>query len=401
MKRNTAVKMTKPKNKLFRTLFEKDGLSPSSEQSLGVDKPLLLYILLLLFTGSLMVFSASRAYAETHFGDPNYFIRLQTVWALVGVLVMLLASRISPAVYKRYTSFGYAVTAVLLLLVLVLGFTAGGAQRWIGIGPFTFQPSELAKTMLILVLAKYFSSYKDKVLLYSEKGSAFLYGTVYPALFFLFYAILIMLQKHLSCIIILFALTVIMLFIGGSDLCRVTLVAAPAVAGIGAFAWFTEYTQRRILIWLNPELYPTDGGWQTLQGLMAIGSGGLFGLGFGNSRLKYSYVSEPQNDFIFTIVCEELGFVGAVLILTLFGLFVHRGFTVGLSNPDRFSRIVAIGITAKVALQVILNLAVITNLLPNTGISLPFFSYGGSSLVVLMGEMGILLSISKTSIYHR
>ena len=134
---------------------------------------------------------------------------------------------------------------------------------------------------------------------------------------------------------------------------------------------------------------------------MAIGSGGLFGLGFGNSRLKYSYVSEPQNDFIFTIVCEELGFVGAVLILTLFGLFVHRGLTVGLSNPDRFSRIVAIGITAKVALQVILNLAVITNLLPNTGISLPFFSYGGSSLVVLMGEMGILLSISKTSIYHR
>jgi len=403
MKNSNAVKIKKERrsNRFLNFLLEKTEPSEWEEASLGIDKPLLLFILLLLFFGSLMVFSASRAYAETHFGDPNYFIRLQSVWAVVGIIVMLLASRIPPATYKKFVGLGYAITAVLLLLVLILGFTAGGAQRWIGIGPFTFQPSELAKTMLILVLAKYFTYHKDKVLLYSEKGSAFLYGTVYPSLFFLLYAVLIMLQKHLSCIIILGALTVIMLFIGGSDLRRVTLVATPAVTALAAFAWFTEYTQRRILIWLNPELYPTDGGWQTLQGLMAIGSGGFFGLGFGNSRLKYSYVSEPQNDFIFTIVCEELGFIGAVLILSLFALFVHRGFTVGLSHPDRFSRLVAIGITAKVALQVILNLAVITNLLPNTGISLPFFSYGGSSLVMLMGEMGILLSISKTSMYHR
>jgi cell division protein FtsW len=188
-----------------------------------------------------------------------------------------------------------------------------------------------------------------------------------------------------------------MMFVSGIALRYLGYCTATAAVGVTALALFTDYTKRRITIWLNPEKYPLDGGWQTLQGLMAIGSGGFWGLGFGNSRLKYSYVSEPANDMIFTILCEELGFPGAVAAILLFSLFIWRGIQIGLNNPEPFNRLVAIGITIKVGLQAILNLAVVTNSIPNTGISLPFFSYGGSSMIMLLFEMGILLSISRTS----
>lgn len=363
-----------------------------------IDKVFVLLVLLLLAVGSVMVFSASRAYAETHFGDENHFVRLQLLFAAVGIGVMLLFSLPSPNFYKKYARVGYVVTLFLLLFVLLFGSSAGGAKRWLSLGPFSFQPSEVAKTMLILMLARYFSEQEKNVLCYSEKWRAFRYGILFPTLFLIVDCGLILLQKHLSCIIILFMLTVIMMFVAGSDMKRLFFFSLPIVTGVGAFAWFTEYTKRRLLIWFNPELYPTDGGWQTLQGLMAIGSGGVFGLGLFNSRLKYSYVSEPQNDFIFTIVCEELGFIGAILILLLFFFFTFRGFRIGLCHRDSFCRLAAVGLTGKVAVQVLLNLGVITNLLPNTGISLPFFSYGGSSLVMLMAEMGIILSISRSSV---
>ncbi len=363
-----------------------------------IDKVFLMIVLLLLSIGSIMVFSASRAYADTHFGDENHFIRLQLLFAVLGIGVMILFSLPSPDFYKKYARIAYATTLLLLLLVLLCGSSAGGAKRWLALGPLSFQPSEVAKTSLILILARYFSEQEEKLLCYSEKWQAFRYGILFPTLFFAADCALILLQKHLSCIIILFMLTVIMMFVAGSDMKRLFIFSLPIVGGVGAFAWFTEYTKRRLLIWFNPELYPTDGGWQTLQGLMAIGSGGFFGLGLFNSRLKYSYVSEPQNDFIFTIVCEELGFIGAILILLLFALFTLRGFRIGLSHRDPYCRLAAVGLTGKVAVQVLLNLGVITNLLPNTGISLPFFSYGGSSLVMLMAEMGIILSISRTSV---
>ncbi len=371
------------------------------KRSFGIDLPFFFWTLLLLAIGSLMVFSASRAYAETHFQDPNHFVRLQALFAVIGVLVMLVFSQIPAEFYRRYTYVGYAVTLLLLIAVLLFGSSAGGAKRWLALGPLSFQPSELAKTFLILSLARYFSSHEKKVLLYSERGQAFRYGVLIPLLFPLGFILPILFQKHLSCIIILTILTVLMMTVAGSNLKRVVLLALPATAGLGLFAWFTDYTRRRILIWFHPELYPTDGGWQTLQGLMAIGSGGLFGLGLGNSRLKYSYVSEPQNDFIFTIVCEELGFIGAALILAVFFFFIRRGFRLGLLHPDAFSRLAIVGLTGKVAVQVLLNLAVVTNLLPNTGISLPFFSYGGSSLVMLLAEMGIILSLAKSSVYRR
>ena len=207
--------------------------------------------------------------------------------------------------------------------------------------------------------------------------------------------VLVLLQKHLSGLIILGCIGILVMLFSGITLRYIGAFGGIAGIGVAAFALLTDYTKRRITIWLNPEQYPLDGGWQTLQGLMAIGSGGFFGRGFGQSVLKYSYVSEPANDMIYTILCEETGFLGALGVVFLFSLFVFRAVRVGSRAPDPFSRLVALGIAGKIAVQVLLNLAVVTNTIPNTGISLPFFSYGGSSLVMLFFEMGILLSISR------
>ena len=204
-----------------------------------------------------------------------------------------------------------------------------------------------------------------------------------------------MLQKHLSCIIILGTIGILMIIASGAGLKFLGSFMGVGVAGVSALALFTDYTKERITVWQNPEAHKLTGGWQTLQGLMAIGSGGLFGLGYGKSLLKHSYVSEPANDMIFTILCEELGLVGGLIMVLLFAFLVLRGFHIAMRAEDNFSRLLAIGILIKTALQVILNIAVVTNSIPNTGISLPFFSYGGSSLIMLFFEMGIMLSISK------
>ena len=207
--------------------------------------------------------------------------------------------------------------------------------------------------------------------------------------------LLVMLEKHLSGIIIISLIGLMVMVVSGTRLKLLGLFALLGGAGIVALALFTDYTKRRIEIWFNPEKFPQEGGWQTLQGLRAIGSGGIFGLGLGNSRQKYSYVSQPQNDFIFTITCEELGFIGAAAVIILFSILVWRGVVIALRAPDNFSQLVAIGISFKVALQVLLNIAVVTNAAPNTGISLPFFSYGGTAMVVQLAEMGTLLAISR------
>ena len=363
----------------------------------GVDKPLLLLILLLSGIGSVMIFSASYANAAVRYGDSFYFIKRQVLWLFIGCLVMLLFSYISRRTLEKYTLPLFLLTLLLLVLVLIVGQSGGGAQRWLGIGALTFQPSELAKTALVLLLARHFARHSDSITDYRTRGLSFRVGTLAPLGYIAVFCLLVALEKHLSCIIILGMLGVSMMFAGGSRPRYLALFGSMFVAGVGALAIFTEYTKRRIMIWQNPEAFPLDGGWQTLQGLMAIGSGGFFGLGLGNSRLKYSYVAEPQNDFIFTVTCEELGFLGAFFILSLFLLFILRGYTVALRHPDPFSGLVAFGITTKVGIQVLLNIAVVTNSIPNTGISLPFFSYGGSSLVMLFAEMGILLSFSRTS----
>lgn len=360
----------------------------------GIDMGLLVLILLLALVGSLMIFSASYAYAENRYGNALYFIERQIVWLALGISLMLLTSLVPPSLFHKYAPHLYGITVVLLLAVLIIGSVGNGAQRWIAIGPLTIQPSEIAKTSLVLMLARYFCDRADYALSRKSRDS-FLHGTLLPFLIIGLICLLVMLQKHLSGLIIIGCIGITVMFLSGIRLRYLGFLGAGALSGVTALALFTDYTKRRITIWLNPELYPLDGGWQTLQGLMAIGSGGLFGKGFGKSVLKYSYVSEPANDMIFTILCEELGFFGALLTVALFALFAARVFRIGLSVSSPFSRLVALGIGCKVTVQVLLNVCVVTNTIPNTGISLPFFSYGGSSLLMLFFEMGILLSISR------
>ena len=361
-----------------------------------ISRELLFLVLILSLAGSAMIFSASYAYADARYGSPYYFIVRQSIWLIVGIALMLAVSTIPVEAIYHLSPILYGITVLLLLAVLLIGSTGNGAQRWISLGPITLQPSEIAKTTLVLMLARYYERNAERA--FSRKAhDSLIRGTLIPFLLIGFICLLVMLQKHLSGLIIIGCIGISVMFLSGIRLRYLGVFGFVASLGITAFALFTDYTKRRITIWQNPELYPLDGGWQTLQGLMAIGSGGFFGRGFGKSLLKYSYVSEPANDMIFTILCEELGFIGAVATLFLFALFIRRVFRIALHTSDTFARLVTLGIGCKVALQTLLNVAVVTNTIPNTGISLPFFSYGGSSLLMLFLEMGLLLSISRQS----
>ena len=362
-----------------------------------IDAIFLLAVLLVTAYGTLMVFSAGVAYAEARYNDSMYFIKKQSIWLLIGFAVMVIASRIDPNLYKKYTPHLYCVTLFLLILVLAVGFVGNGAQRWISIGPITIQPSEIAKLSIIMMLSLYFDRNETLALDRGHRKNIFIYGTVIPCLIMLVPVILVMMQKHLSCIIILGTISLVLITVAGVDLRYISAFCGVGVVGVSCLALFTDYTKERITVWQNPEQYKLTGGWQTLQGLMAIGSGGLFGVGYGNSILKHCYVSEPANDMIFAILCEELGLLGGALAIILFGMLIYRGCYIGLRAPDCYTRLICLGICIKMAVQVLLNIAVVTNTIPNTGISLPFFSYGGSSLIMLFFEMGIVLSISRYS----
>ena len=387
--------MTKPS--VFKV--NKDGLKKPFifKNSPPADLPLIVTVLILALFGTLMVFSAGHAYAYARYNDGSYFMKRQVLWLVVGIIAMYITSHIKPSFYESISTVIYLVTLVLLLLVLVIGFVGNGAKRWISIGPLTIQPSEIAKIAIVLILAKYFSEYEKLALEQKNKKFILTYGTLFPILLMLIPIVLVMLQKHLSCIIILGLLGLLMIVGGGANLRYIGGFCGVGGGAVTAFALLTDYTKERITVWQNPELYKLTGGWQTLQGLMAIGSGGLFGVGFGNSVMKHCYVSEPANDMIFAILCEELGLVGAAFALVLFGFLIFRGYIIAIRSSDVFSRLVAFGISTKMAIQVLLNIAVVTNTIPNTGISLPFFSYGGSSLIMIFVEMGILLSISRFS----
>ncbi len=362
-----------------------------------IDTVFLLFVILLAFYGTVMVFSAGEAYAYARYGDSSYFVKKQIIWLLIGFCAMYVSSRIDTSLYKKFAPHLYAATIILLILVLVIGFVGNGAQRWISIGPLTIQPSEIAKLTLVMMLGRYFSDFEEKATEKKNGKNAFVYGTVIPCLIMLVPILLVMLQKHLSCIIILGSIGLLLIFSAGVNPKYISMFCALGVSGVTYLALFTDYTKERITVWQNPEAYKLTGGWQTLQGLMAIGTGGLFGVGLGKSILKHCYVSEPANDMIFAILCEELGFIGAALAVLLFGFLIFRGATVAMRAKETYTRLVALGICIKMGVQVLLNIAVVTNTIPNTGISLPFFSYGGSSLIMLFFEMGIILSISRKS----
>lgn len=364
------------------------------------DRLFLVIVIALATYGTVMVFSAGYAYADFRYGDGLYFVKRQAVWLVIGTLSMLAVAKIDVGLLEKHTSKAYLVTLLLLGLTLAIGFVGNGAQRWIAIGPITIQPSEIAKLTMTMMLAKYFSSAISHTSPKDKKG-VFIKGTLIPCMIIALPVLLVMLQHHLSCIIILGVIGLLMIVASGADLRYISAFCLVGLAGVSYIAFFTNYTKDRITVWLDPESYKLTGGWQTLQGLMAIGSGGIFGKGLGRGELKYCYVSEPANDMIFAVLCEELGLIGAIVAMLLFALLIWRGFTIAFKTEDTYARLLTIGICIKIAVQVLLNVAVVTNTIPNTGISLPFFSYGGSSLIMIFAEMGIILSVSRNSRIHK
>ena len=292
----------------------------------------------------------------------------------------------------------YAGSLALLILVLLIGTVGGGAQRWLVIGPLTVQPSEIAELALILMLALVMTKYEKEITSSRPRGGSFRYGVLLPGALMGAILVLVAAEKHISGLLIIGMIGVAVMFLGGTRLKYLGVMAtAVAVAGV-LLVLVSSYAQVRVNTWLHiEEVDPLGAAWQTLQGLYAIGSGGLFGKGYGAGLQKHGYVSQPQNDFIFTVICEELGFFGAACVITLFLLLVWRGFTIASHAPDKFSSLAVFGISLKLALQAALNIAVVTNSMPNTGVSLPFFSSGGTFLAMQIFEMGIVLSISRYS----
>ncbi len=363
----------------------------------GIDMPFVLLILVLLAIGITMMFSASYPVAYYEIGDSYYYLKRQLIFALIGLVIMIAVSFVDYHYYHRFAAIILGVSYFALLLVLVLPSQEGGVHRWIGFGMFGIQASEISKFAIILFMAHWGSRYYDRM-------DTLKYGVLPGAAVFLSTAILLLFEPHYSCIVIIGILTVVMMYVSGIKV-KWLAIGAAVLAALILLLWATgmlTYAMERMDGWgqaLNEDLDRDmwNSTWQTRNSLYAIGSGGLFGLGLGQSRQKYLYLPEPQNDFIFAIVCEELGLVGAVIILLIFALLVWRGVVIALRARDRFGKLLGIGLISHIGLQVILNILVITDWLPNTGISLPFFSYGGSSLLTLMFEMGVILSVSRTS----
>ena len=362
------------------------------------DRPMLIIVLILIGFGLIMVFSASYAYALSKTGDSLYYIKHQLAFAVLGVGAMIFMMNLDYRVIYRFTIPAFVITSILLVITPVYGLAAGVATRWIEIGGVRFQPSEIMKLVLVLFLARYYSIYEKPAHNYADFWQSSVYGLFIPAGFVLFVCLLIMLENHFSCMIIMFLIGMCVIFAAGArKFWFIIAGSSAAVAAVIAIS-FSGYARQRVDVWLHPENYSAqDEVYQTLQGLYAVGSGGLFGTGLGNSRQKHLFVSQPQNDFIFSIVSEELGFIGAVGLIALFVLLVWRGVVIALRTPDTFSQLVVIGIVSKVAIQALLNIGVVTAVLPNTGISLPFFSYGGTALAMQIAEMGIVLGISRYS----
>lgn len=366
-----------------------------------MDRSFFVLVLILLCFGSIMVFSASYAYALSSKGNSYFFIQRQIAFAVVGIIAMLfIANLIDYKVIKALSGTIFVVIFILLLLVLVIGIAEGSAQRWITIPyiEFTIQPSEFMKLGLVLMLAKYYDKNEATLDRRTSKFEPVKNRLLKPLGFIVLVCAAVALENHISGVIILFAVGACVIFIAGGQFKLMAAAGGIFAAVMGIVIAIVPYARNRVDIWLHPENFSSQSEtWQTIQGLNAVGSGGFFGVGFGQSLQKHMFVSQPQNDFIFAIVCEELGFVGAVTVICLFIALVWRGMIIAMRAPDTFSKLTVAGIMCKVALQTALNIAVVTNSMPNTGISLPFFSYGGSSLIALMIEMGVVLSISRYS----
>jgi len=351
---------------------------------------LVIATLLLLGIGVVMVYSASAVLAYRELGDWYFYAKRQLLFALLGIGAMYFMMNVDYWVWKKWAKVGLIVCFALLGLVLVVGVTRGGAKSWLGVGAFGIQPSEFMKLGMIIYLAKRFSEHQKDIVDFKK-------GLVPPLLTLGVALLLIMLQPDLGTGTVLAGTVILMIYTAGADIKHLLSLMMIGVVGFIGLVLAAPYRIKRIVAFLDPWQDPLGAGYQLIQSLYAIGPGGLMGLGLGMSRQKHLYVPEPHTDFIFSILAEELGFIGGATVLLLFLILLWRGFRIAITAPDLFGSFLAVGIVGMIAIQVVINIGVVTGMFPVTGITLPFISSGGSSLTLTLTAVGILLNISRYS----
>lgn len=369
------------------------GLRWTKPSVRGLDRMLLLDIIILVVFGLIMVFSASAPAASAYQNNPYYYIIRQAIFAALGIAAMWVLSYFD---YHNFEKFAFMILVGSFLLLFAvyipgIGEVRNNARRWINIGISTLQPSEVVKVAIIIYFAYSLSIIKDKI-------KKFRTGLLRYLIILGLFAVVLLKEPHLSATLVIVAVGCVMLLVAGARFSHFAAMGACALPVLAFMIYQQPYQLERITTFLNPFADVSDTGFQVVNSLYAIGSGGIFGLGLGMSRQKFLYLPEPQNDFIFAIVCEELGWVGAALVLVLFGILIWKGYRIAQEAPDMFGTLLATGITTLVAIQVAVNVAVVTSSVPVTGMALPFFSYGGTSLMILLGCMGILLNISRQTV---
>lgn len=365
------------------------GSNEVNERKRGPDFFLFMAVLFLLTLGIVMVFSSSYVYAQTVFGDGAHFLRNQLLWTLLGIAGMVTVMKIDYQVFKRWAPqlMGLAVLLLILVIIPGIGISIKGSRRWLGFGPLTFQPSEIAKLAVVVFLARTLSAQPQRI-------KQFFKGFLPPLLAVGIVCGLILAQPDLGTAVTIAACAYLMLLAAGAKESHLVVLALLGIALVVLAAIVEPYRMERLTAFLNPWADPLDTGFQTIQSLYAVGSGGLLGVGLGEGRQKFLYLPEQHTDFIFAVLCEELGFIGASFVLLLFFVFMWRGLKIALKAPDNFGALLAVGITGMVIIQAIINIGVVTGCLPVTGITLPFISYGGSSLTLNLLGIGILLNVS-------
>ncbi len=356
-----------------------------------LDFTLLITVFILLGLGIITVLSASSPTSLSETGSSYKYVNKQIFSAVIGIILMFTLSKVDYKIWQRKYMLIYTFCIILLLSVVISGAAAGGATRWLDLGFISFQPSEIAKVGIIIFYAALLTRNRDKLKSITD-------GFIKPLLWLLpIIGIVLILQNHFSATLVICALAVILMILAGCRIRYFVIIGAPIVAlGISALLFKGQgFRLQRFITFLDPWQDAAGDGWQIIQSLYAIGSGGIFGVGLGESKQKYLYIPEPHNDFIFAVLAEELGFIGCALVIILFAVLVWRGVTIAMKAPDMFGNLLAAGITSMIALQVLINIAVVTSSMPVTGMPLPFFSYGGTALMIMLASVGILLSVSR------
>lgn len=357
----------------------------------SLDYGLLIVVLVLLAIGLVTVLSASAHYSLRTEGDSYFYVKKQLLFAVVGIISMLIISRIDYRILNSrisYVLLGIAFVMLCLVFVPGIGVTRNDATRWINLAGFQFQPSEIMKVAMIFFIATTISKNPKRI-------KQFWAGFVPYLVLIGAIAVLLLLEPHMSATIIIAVIAIAMIFVAGAKFSHLIPIGVVGVLGAIVLAYTSEYRWKRVMIFLDPWQDARGDGYQIIQSLYAIGSGGLFGVGLGKSVQKYLYIPEPHNDFIFAIWAEEMGLFGVILVILLFGIFIWRGITIALKAPDMFGSLLATGVTVMIGIQAIFSIAVVSSSMPVTGIPLPFFSYGGTALVILLSCVGILLSVSR------